>query len=275
VSGPVGSAARSRAYNYSPAAAASGELLLVAWTDPRAGTSNWNVHAQGVQPDGTLLDGPGFAVTTAPNDQTRPAVAWDGGQFIVAFEDRRAATFFLDRRADVYAARVDAAGQVLDPSGFAIAAGATLEMHPDVAASNGRAAFAAAIFQDRQPLGAFRIGIRVSPPPPVTIRLLPQSAAVAPGGVLTFEVEVRNVSAVIQSPDGWLDAIRPNGVPYGGNPILGPRPAVLSPGQSIRRIVRLRVPSQVPPSGPYTIRGTVGAYPSLATRSSSFSFYVR
>ena len=155
-------------YNYSPDVAASADTALVMWQDPRVSNADWNVYAKRILRDGSELDGPGFAVTTAPNDQFMPALAWNGNTFVAAFGDRRARTFFLDGRSDVYAARVDALGGLLDPDGLAVFADTLPEKDPAVAAEGFDAArIGAAVYMDHAPYAAFRIATRTLDPPPV------------------------------------------------------------------------------------------------------------
>ena len=93
------------------------------------------VYARRIQPDGTLLDAAaGFAVTSAPNNQFLPSLAWDGAEYVVAYEDYRAYATLDKPISDIYATRVNDLGQVLDPNGFAIASTASPEIMPAVAA---------------------------------------------------------------------------------------------------------------------------------------------
>ena len=148
-------------YNYGPDVAAFGTQGMVAWHDPRVSNADWNVYARRVLADGTVLDSPGFALTTAPEDQFGAALAWDGSEFVGAFEDRRAVSFFLDTRADIFGSRVDLAGNVIDPDGVGAFVDSLPEKQPAVAqAGPGEALIAAAAFVDRAPFAAYRIELR-------------------------------------------------------------------------------------------------------------------
>ena len=167
-------------YNYAPDVAAAADTALVMWQDPRVSNADWNVYAKRILRDGSELDGPGFTVTSAPNDQFMPAVAWDGDTFVAAFGDRRARTFFLDGRSDVYAARVDRLGSLLDPDGLAVFADTLPEKDAAVAADGfGAARIGAAVFMDHAPYAAFRIGMRRLDPPPVLAVPGPGTGAIA------------------------------------------------------------------------------------------------
>ena len=63
-----------------------------------------------------------------PGDQQNPSVASDGSGFLVVWEDR--APDFSE--GDIYAARVDADGNTLDPNGIAISTRPELEWEPEV-----------------------------------------------------------------------------------------------------------------------------------------------
>jgi len=149
-----------------PAVSAGPTNALVMWSDPRFGNSDWTIFARRVLPDGTVLDAagpppspnppilmpanyPGFAVSTAPNNQDKPAVAWDGNEYVVAWEDQRTNTFFVDQRTDIFGARIAGNSTVLDPGGFAVANAAVPETSPAVVGMNGTAIWAAAIFKDQ------------------------------------------------------------------------------------------------------------------------------
>ncbi|PWU11776.1 MAG: hypothetical protein C5B51_01970 [Terriglobia bacterium] len=149
-------------YHYNPAIGGNGSIALVTWEDPRVSNADWNIYAKRIQADHTILDGTGIAVTTAPNNQTHSTVGWDGNRFVVAWEDLRNITFFLDARPDIYAARVDPAnGAVLDPAGFAVLNGNVPEMSPAVVGSGGSSMIAASAFRAEQPRVSFRTGYRM------------------------------------------------------------------------------------------------------------------
>jgi hypothetical protein len=122
------------------------------------------VRGKRILPDGTLLDGgTGIAVTSAPNDQFLPAVAWSGSKYVVAYEDYRA-VLYLDRPvSDVYATRVDSSGAVLDPSGIPLGNSPSPEVLPEVAALDGLGGNYITAFSDfvsTAPYAAYRISIQ-------------------------------------------------------------------------------------------------------------------
>jgi cell division septation protein DedD len=170
-------------YQYLPALAGSGSQALLVWQDPRVSNADWNVYAKRILANGTRLDGSGIPVSTAPNDQGQAAVAWDGAQFVVAFEDERANIIFFDTRTDVYANRVAADGSVLDGNGFAVMADAIPEIFPEVGGANGSALIASSIYRDVAPFMTYRLGVFPlgggAPPPTATSTATATQTAIA------------------------------------------------------------------------------------------------
>jgi phosphoribosylformylglycinamidine (FGAM) synthase PurS component len=99
---------------WSPALAFDGTNFLVAWDDWRNG-SDIDIYGARVTPAGLVLDPDGIAITQASHDQQYPALASDGTNFLVAWEDYRSSGV-----SDIYGARVTPAGLVLDSNGIAI-----------------------------------------------------------------------------------------------------------------------------------------------------------
>ena len=73
---------------------------------------------------------PRAVLAPTPGDQFSPAVASNGSEFLVVWEDRRNGG--IDE-TDIYASRVAADGTTLDPDGIAIATADGLEWTPEVA----------------------------------------------------------------------------------------------------------------------------------------------
>ncbi|HYP39630.1 MAG TPA: S-layer homology domain-containing protein [Chloroflexia bacterium] len=120
-----------------------------------------DIYARRIQPDGTFLDtSPGIQVTSAPNDQFLPAVAWNGSEYVIAYEDYRHVIYLDKPVSDIYGTRVDANGLVMDPSGFVIANDFIPEMQPVVEALNGSYLIGYADFKYQAPYAAYRINVR-------------------------------------------------------------------------------------------------------------------
>ncbi|MDI1448264.1 hypothetical protein [Polyangium sp. 6x1] len=105
----------------------NGSLYLAVASDQRTDTKG-DIYAFRIDPSGAVLDPAGIAVSVAPNAQTNPAVTFDGTDFLVAWSDERAPT-----APDIHAARVTAAGVVLDPASLVLAATPSAERAPSVA----------------------------------------------------------------------------------------------------------------------------------------------
>lgn len=107
------------------AMASSGQETLVTV----AGGQSNSVYSARVSKAGTVLDTPPIKVTDAVFETWNPAAAWDGKQYVVAWQDYRT-TYYVD--ADIYAARVTQSGTVLDPGGAPIATGSSNQIMPRV-----------------------------------------------------------------------------------------------------------------------------------------------
>jgi hypothetical protein len=113
---------------------ATNNVYLVVWTDPQGGTLD--IRGARVSPAGAVLDGGcGAVISGAAGSQFSADVAAGNGQFLVAWEDRRADA----ANGDIYGARVAVAGaiSVLDPAGLAIAAAPGQQTEPTVAFGSG------------------------------------------------------------------------------------------------------------------------------------------
>jgi hypothetical protein len=124
---PDGIAITNAAGDQSPAVAFDGTNYLVVWEDARGG-SDWDIYGARVSPAGSVVDPDGIAICTAVRDQQDPAVVFDGTDYLVAWSDYRSGS---DR--DIYGARVDPAGTVLDPAGMPISVEAYDQGYPAVA----------------------------------------------------------------------------------------------------------------------------------------------
>ncbi len=96
---------------------------FVVWQDLRrypdyTGTIHWgqyDIYGARVSQSGVLLDSAGIAISTAMKDQCYPAIAFDGTNYLVAWDDNRNSSYF-----DIYCARISPTGTVLDTAGIRI-----------------------------------------------------------------------------------------------------------------------------------------------------------
>ncbi|MCB8924171.1 MAG: PKD domain-containing protein [Ardenticatenaceae bacterium] len=104
-----------------------------------------------VNSDGTKQ--PAQNLTPWQGNQYRPHLAWDGTQFVLAYNEQRnrfapLTLDQLDARSDLYGMRISESGTVLDPQGFIFSNSALSEANPHVSAANGVSLFAGSIFQN-------------------------------------------------------------------------------------------------------------------------------
>ncbi len=146
-----------------PAVAGTGAGSLVVWTDGS------DIRGARLSAAGAVLDPGGLTISAAAGAQLDPALAFTGSGSLVVWEDHRSGV-----GADVYGARVSAAGAVLDPAGIAVAADAGDERNPAVAFDG--AAFLAAwdVVSDVQARRVSAAGALLGPGP-IALAALPGS----------------------------------------------------------------------------------------------------
>lgn len=113
-----------------PRVAWNGRVFLAVWMQERTGVG-WDIVASRIAPDGRVLDPEGIVVGGGDRDQTRPAVAWNGRTFVVAWMDARRG------ETDISAARVNQEGQVLDTQGIAVSIAEGEQGYPAVGGLTG------------------------------------------------------------------------------------------------------------------------------------------
>ncbi|ABS25884.1 cell wall/surface repeat-containing protein [Anaeromyxobacter sp. Fw109-5] len=138
----------------SPAVAFDGTSHLVVWSDARGGAGQ-DLHGARVSAAGVLLDPAPLVISAGPGDEITAAVAFDGTNYLVVWQDQRGST-----GRDVYGARVSPDGTVLDPGGIAISTAAEHQVEPAVA-FDGTSYLV--VWEDRRGGLADVRGARVSP----------------------------------------------------------------------------------------------------------------
>jgi hypothetical protein len=108
---------------------------LVAWQTNGGGTAP-DVAGARVGTDGVVLDPVPLAISNRPTSESAPQIAFNGTNFLVAWEDQR-----ISSSTDVFGARVTPAGAILDPSGLAISTASDLQREPHVAANTASGDF--------------------------------------------------------------------------------------------------------------------------------------
>jgi len=99
-----------------PSVAFDGTNYLVVWEDDRY--ANRDIFGCRVTQSGVILDPNGIPISIVPNDQKRPVITFGGLNYFVTWYDYRNYTTYVD----VYGARVNPSGIVLDPEGIPISA---------------------------------------------------------------------------------------------------------------------------------------------------------
>jgi phosphoribosylformylglycinamidine (FGAM) synthase PurS component len=92
-----------------------GTNFLVVWQEYSRGSFTFDIWGARVTPTGTVLDTSGFVISQGADDQSSPALGFDGSNFLVVWQDGRNDP----EEPDIYGARVTPGGAVLD-SGFVI-----------------------------------------------------------------------------------------------------------------------------------------------------------
>ena len=108
----------------SPAVTFDGTAFLVVWQDLRSGPGD--IYGARVSTAGAVLSSTPIVISAATGEQSTPAVASSGSGSLVAWRDVRSGT------ADVYGARVNTSGSVLDASGIPISTAAGVQEDPAV-----------------------------------------------------------------------------------------------------------------------------------------------
>jgi len=117
-----------------PSAVFDGTNYLVTWQDSRSG--QFDIYGARVDTSGLVLDSAGIVISNALNWQEHPAVTFNGTNFIVTWLDWR------DNQPDIYCARLDSSGLLLDSTGIFISNGVNDIYCPGVA-SDGNNCFIA------------------------------------------------------------------------------------------------------------------------------------
>ena len=236
-----------------PDVASAGASALVVW-------HNGNILGRRINADGTLLDSTsGLLISGAANEQSLARAAWDGAQYLVTWVDHRNFTYPLQPVDDVFAARVDLSGSVLDLNGFPIAAAAARgESRPALAAANGTTIFAYSAFQNDAPYASYRINLRRYPfNQDYSVSSSPGFATLAPGASASFEINVTPVGGFSDSVTLQVEDLPP-GVTASFNP------ATVNPGATATLNVTTSGSTPVD-RYPVTVIASSGARQSWAT----------
>ncbi len=110
-----------------PSVSFDGTNYLVVWDDWRNGVYNYDIYGARISQSGNVLDTNGIAISIPTSRQKNPAIAFDGFNYMVVWEDNRNGNF------DIYGARITLEGNVLEPNGFVISNAPDSQQTPTVA----------------------------------------------------------------------------------------------------------------------------------------------
>lgn len=139
-----------------PDVAPAGDRVLFVWRTLSDGNQHNDLVGRIMFADGSFA-APAFNVSAGAAREYDPSVTWNGTEFVVAWTDMRSSIIYFDMRSEVFAARVETDGTVVDPSGFAAGDLATPELLPAVASLGGRTLIAGSSYRDDPALQTYRI----------------------------------------------------------------------------------------------------------------------
>ncbi|KQC14084.1 MAG: hypothetical protein APR63_06170 [Desulfuromonas sp. SDB] len=109
-----------------PDIAWGGNSYLVVW---RIGNSpgEYNIMGTRVSSSGTVINTDEILISIAVNAQENPAVAFDGINYLVVWEDKQSGSDY-----DIYGCRIDTAGNILDTGGFILSSAPGDQILPSI-----------------------------------------------------------------------------------------------------------------------------------------------
>jgi hypothetical protein len=160
-----------------PAVAGSSSNALVVWTDPRNSANTGNdIYATRISNLGVVQDPNDILVSKSGSEQSSPAVAFDGNNYLVVWQDQRN---FMTNGADILGTRVSSVGKVLDLQGINICTQLGDQQHPSVGASGGEFLVA---WEDSQNAGTTGVDIHAT-------RVSDSGAVLDPAGLILSSVQ--------------------------------------------------------------------------------------
>ena len=118
-----------------PVVSGNSSNALVVWTDPRNSADTGNdIYGTRISTLGVVEDTNDILVSKSGSEQSSPAVAFNGTNYLVVWQDERN---FMTNSTDILGTRVSAAGSVLDLHGINICTQLAAQQHPSVGASGG------------------------------------------------------------------------------------------------------------------------------------------
>jgi hypothetical protein len=105
-----------------------GQSYLAVWHQTKGPKSanGYDIAGRRIKPDGRPLDDKPFLIATGPGNQAAPRIASNGKESLVVWTDARR------REQDIFAARIDRSGKVLDPEGIPVTTVSNNQNFPSV-----------------------------------------------------------------------------------------------------------------------------------------------
>jgi hypothetical protein len=119
------------AYQRHPCVASNGAGFFIIWQDERSGSTD--IYGSRMDQNGLVLDPGGIEICNAEHSQTFPRVASNGTDYFAVWQDARDTT---TNQYDIYGARIDTGGNLLDTNGIAIYSGNAPQLAPSVSYGN-------------------------------------------------------------------------------------------------------------------------------------------
>ncbi len=110
-----------------PQISSSGNDFLAAWVDYRDSYTSPDIYGARIGPSGNVLDPAGIAISTLGGLEYMPSVGFGGMYYLIAWEDMRNGLY------DIYCARIDTNGVLIDPAGIAVAIADSLQRNTSIA----------------------------------------------------------------------------------------------------------------------------------------------
>jgi hypothetical protein len=148
-----------------------------------------------------------------PSSGECPSVAWDGSHFLVVWEDYR-----TDFEWDIYGARVNSDGAVLDPDGIPVDSNPGNQQYPEVAAESNSQALV--VCQGWMYMATRTVGVMIQDDGPLlTYTITPMAGAngsIIPSTPVTLDAGQSTSFVVSANADYYIASLTTNGSEVGG-----------------------------------------------------------
>jgi len=179
-----------------PSIVFDGTNHLVIWQDNRNGLTD--IYGTRVTQTGVVLDTSGIAISTAVDHQKFPAVAFDGNNYFVVWQDSRNTVI----GSHIYGARVNQSGTVIDTLGILISDQQDYQNHPSIVFGND---YYCAVWQEAAIFKWYDIeGAKIDTAGTVTERF---TVSDQPGNQVTPAITHGIGDQFLITYSGWTDSI--------------------------------------------------------------------